>query len=260
MCPSKQELEQDKEPSFLDHLEVFRWVIIRSLVAMVLLLPLTYWGAQPAINRLIHDCAPPGFTLQYFTLMEPFFTQLKVAFILTLFFAFPYIAWQFWRFTMPALHDHERRHFGWLAFASWLLFVGGATFGYFTVLPLLVSFSTSFENPSLHQMLGLSDFVTIAVVLLLAFGLIFQLPIVVITLVRLGLVKKATLKRKRPMIIVAIAITAGVICPSPDVVSQLAMAAPTYLLFECSLLICREPVKKDDEQTVNLCEDVEGSV
>jgi len=243
MRPSEQEQEQDK-PSFLDHLEVLRWVLIRSLIAIIILLPLTYWGAQPAINRLIHDCAPPGFSLQYFTLMEPFLTQLKVALILTLYLACPYIAWQFWRFTIPALRDHERRNVGWLTFSSWFLFVGGTAFGYFTVLPLLVSFSLSFENASLHQLLGLSDFVSIAVILLLAFGLIFQLPIVVITLVRLGLVSKAILKRQRPIIVVGIALVAGIITPGPDVVSQLAMAIPTYILFECSLLICRDPKPK----------------
>jgi len=242
----QESAEQVESLTFWDHLEEFRWVMIRSLVVLTLLLPFTYWKSQEAINRLIHDCAPPGFSLQYFTLMEPFFTQLKVALVMTLFLAFPYVAWQLWKFSIPAMYSHERQHIGRLALASWALFVGGSIFGYYTVLPAIVRFSLSFQTASVHQSLGLGDFITMMMVLMLSFGLMFQLPIVIITLVRTGLVRKQTLKQKRPLVAVCIGVLAIILTP-PDVMSQLIMAAPAYLLFEISLFISREPVPKNQE-------------
>ena len=235
-----QEPKDKNDLSFLEHLEELRWVLFRSLIAIVVLLPLTFWGAQPVINYLIYDCAPKGFTLQYFKLMEPFLTQLKVALILTFFFAFPYIAWQFWHFALPAMHNHERRHFGYLALGSWILFISGLLFGYFVILPFVVRFSLSFENTVIRPLLGLADFVSMTVLLLLAFGLIFQLPIVVMALVRAGIVSKAALRHQRPIIVVCIALLSAFLTP-PDVISQLSMAIPTYCLFELSLLFSREP-------------------
>ncbi len=232
--------KEKNDLSFLEHLEELRWVLFRSLIAVVILLPLTFWGAQPIINFLIYDCGPTGFSLQYFKLMEPFLTQLKVALVLTLFFAFPYIAWQFWRFAIPAMHDHEKRHFGYLALLSWLLFVGGLVFAYLVILPFVIKFSLSFENSQIRPLLGLADFLSLTALLLLAFALIFQLPIVVIALVRTGIVSKAALKHQRPIIIVSIALISAILTP-PDVISQLAMVIPTYCLFELSLLFSREP-------------------
>jgi sec-independent protein translocase protein TatC len=249
--------ESEKDLPILDHLEELRWVLIRSLIAVVILLPLAFWAAQPVINYMVDDCAPEGFTLQYFKLMEPFLTKLKVAIILTLFIAFPYIAWQFWRFAVPGLYNRERRVFGLLAMFSWILFVIGVAFGYLVILPFVVQFSLSFENPQLRPLLGLADFISLTVLLLLAFGLIFQLPIAVIALVRAGIVSKATLRHQRPIIVIVIAVLSALLTP-PDVISQISMIAPTYCLFELSLLFSREPASSEDElELVNVQADTE---
>ncbi len=232
--------ENEIDISIIDHLEELRWVLIRSLIAVVILLPLTFWAAQPVIDFVVKDCAPQGFTLQYFKLMEPFLTKLKVALILTLFLAFPYIAWQFWRFAIPGMYNKERRIFGTLALFSWLLFVSGVAFGYLVILPFVVQFSLSFENPQLKPLLGLADFISMTVLLLLAFGLIFQLPIAIMALVRTGLVSKATLKHQRPVIVIVIAVLSALLTP-PDVISQISMIIPTYCLFELSLFFSKEP-------------------
>jgi sec-independent protein translocase protein TatC len=233
-------LSQEKHMSFIEHLEEFRWLLFRSLLSIIIFLPITFWGAQPIIDYVITNCATKGFSLQYFKLMEPFITELKVALILALSLAFPYIAWQFWKFVTPGLYNKERRRIKYWAVLSWVLFITGTAFSYFIILPIIVHFSLSFQRELVRPLLGLGDFISMTVLLLLSFGLIFQLPIIIMILVGFGVVKKSTLKKQRSLIIVSIALASALLTP-PDVMSQLAMALPTYILFEFSLLLSREP-------------------
>ncbi len=232
--------------TLLEHLEALRQTLWRILIAVVLLFPAAYWATDPVLQELIRWTLPPeAGMLHYFTPMEAFLTELKLAFILTLIVSFPWNVWQLWRFLAPALYAHERRFvWGWLS-AGTFLFLAGASLAVGAIMPLVMRFAYSFGSDRLRPMIGLESFVSLAGVLALAFGVMFQFPLVVMLLVRTGLVSVKTFRAGRPMVIVVIFILATVLTP-PDVVSQLMLAFPTWLLFEIGLLCAARMAPKEE--------------
>ncbi len=225
--------------TFLEHLEELRGVLLRSLAAVALLLFPAYWAAGRLIPWLLRQLERLGgndLQFHYFSPLEPFLVQLKCSLLLALFGALPYVSWQVAGFIAPGLYRRERRLFGMLAGAAFLLFLAGAAFAFALILPLLLRFAASYRSPELAPMLGLGNFIDLAGLLLLGFGLMFQLPVVVVVLVRTGLIRTATLRRSRPVVVIVILVLAAILTP-PDVVSQLLMAVPTWLLFELALLV-----------------------
>ena len=151
---------------------------------------------------------------------------------------FPYIAKKVWDFVLPALHDNERKFIRSIVLASSLLFVTGTLFCIFFILPLIINFGISFMTADIKAVFGISNIITIALWLSVVFGLMFQFPLVTYSLIRSGIVSYQTVKNQRPYIFVAILIIAAVLTP-PDVVSQMMLATPTYLLFEIGLYFSR---------------------
>ena len=228
--------------TLIAHLEALRRALLRILAVTLALFPLAYWASPYAIEALRSWCLPRGGELYYFSPMEAFWVQLKLSFVLSLALAYPWNALQLWKFILPALYPKERRALGgWILLSSVLFFCGGA-FCVGAILPLLMSFSASFATPALRPLIGLEGFLDLAGWLTLAFALTFQTPIAVYLAVRMGLVSSATLARKRPYVVVAILVAAALLTP-PDVVSQLLLAAPTWLLFEAGLLMARRAEK-----------------
>jgi len=170
--------------------------------------------------------------------MEAFIAELKMGVIISFALAFPYVAWQFWTFVAPALYRKEKKVLGKAVVFSSLLFVAGAAFIFYVILPILMRFAFSFASPNLQPTFGLANFLGLAGGLMLAGGLIFQLPLVIIVLNRLGVVEKSKLKYARPYVIVILLILAAIATP-PDVVSQLLLFFPAYALFELGLLFTR---------------------
>ena len=169
--------------------------------------------------------------------------QLKLSLAVALALAYPWNVLQLWKFVLPALYPKERRALGgWIVLSSVLFFTGGA-FCVGVILPLLMTFSGSFATSALRPLIGLEGFLDLAGWLTLAFALMFQTPIVVYMAVRLGFVSSAALARKRPYVVVAILVVAALLTP-PDVVSQLLLAAPTWLLFEAGLFLARRAEKR----------------
>ena len=235
-CTSSEE----KLLTFWEHAEELRWIIIRSLLLVVLIVPVAYWNAPYIMDAILGYCATDEFSLQYFTLMEPFFVQLKIAFVLAMFIAFPYITYQFWKFVLPALTVKEKKHVAKIIFVSIIMFGTGVFFAIFLVLPMVIRFSLSFQRASLNPMLGINNFVNMILIIMLAFGLVFQTPVVVSVFIKLGVLKKAMIAKQRPLIIVIISVISAILTP-PDFLSQLIMGIPTYLLFEIALLVSSEP-------------------
>ena len=236
--------------TFLEHLEELRRVILRSLAAIALLLFPAYWAAGrliPWLLRQLEQLGGGGLQFHYFSPLEPFLVQLKCSLLLALFGALPYVSWQVAGFIAPGLYRRERRLFGALAGPAFLLFLAGAAVAFALILPLLLRFAASYRSPELAPMLGLGNFIDLAGLLLLGFGLMFQLPVVVVVLVRTGLIRTATLRRSRPVVVIVILVLAAILTP-PDVVSQLLMAVPTWLLFELALLVAArlEPPAESD--------------
>ena len=225
------------ESGFFDHLEALRSSLWRMVAAAALVFPFAWYFSGEAIALLIRYALPPEQSgLYFFTPLEAFLTEIKVALILSLVVTFPWNFWQLWRFLTPALYAHERRFLRNWAVGATLLFLVGAGFALGLIFPMVMQFACSFDQPGLKPLLGLGSFISLAGLMALAFGLMFQFPLAVLALTRSGLVRVETLRRKRPLVLVAILILAAILTP-PDPASQLLLATPTYLLFELALLL-----------------------
>lgn len=186
--------------------------------------------------------------LHYFSPMEAFIIQLKTALVLSVIFAFPYIIYRIKKFILPALYEHERKFLFRIIFLSSSLFIIGALFCVFMILPLIMNFSAGFMTENLEATLGLNNFISLASGLILAFGAMFQFPLFVVVLVKFNIIEAKTIEHLRPYIIVFILILAAIFTP-PDIVSQLMLFIPTWLLFEAGLIASKliENKTKDPE-------------
>lgn len=240
----------DAEPessSLLSHIEALRRALLWIIGVTAALYPVAYMAAPHAIRWLVHWSFPPEMgSLHYFSPMEVFWVQLKLAFILSLALAYPWNIWQIWRFMLPALYANERRALGWWILFSSVLFFGGMAFCIGLILPLLMRFASGFASAELRPMLGLASFLSLAGWLMLAFGLMFQMPVVVLLAVRFGVIGADSLAAKRPYVIVVILFAAAILTP-PDVVSQVMLGLPSWLLFELGLLLARIMEKKSED-------------
>ena len=168
--------------------------------------------------------------------------------VISLVIAYPWNILQLWEFILPALYKEERRALGWWLLSSSFLFAAGVCFCVFFILPLLMGFSSEFATVELKPMIGLAGFLNLSGWLMLAFGLMFQVPILVLLAVRFGVISYESLRKKRPYVMVGILFMSAVLTP-PDVVSQVLLAVPTWLLFELGLLISKRMEKDKNEQT-----------
>ena len=232
-----------KEETLIDHLEALRRMLLWCIgVTAVLFLP-GYFIAPHVIDWLVAWSFPQEVgKLYYFAPMEVFVVQLKLALVLALILAFPWNIWQLWRFLLPALYPNERSALVRWLLSSSVLFFTGIAFCVALILPLLMRFSGDFATAQLQPMLGLANFLELAGWLMLAFGVMFQAPIAVLLCVRFGLVSTNALKQKRPYVMTVILIIAAILTP-PDVVSQVMLALPTWLLFELGLWIAQRMEK-----------------
>ena len=226
----------DRDEPLAAHLEALRSTLIACIVAIVLLCPFSYWASPYVIDYLIRHCIPENVgNLHYFAPMEVFWTQLNLSLILALLLSYPWNIFQVWKFLLPALYKEEAKALKIWLFSSSILFAGGVAFCIYFILPILMGFSGSFSTEGIKPIIGLQNFLSLAGWLMLAFGLMFQAPIVVLLAVRFGLTTSASLREKRPYAIVAILFFAALLTP-PDVVSQVLLAVPTWLLFELGLI------------------------
>ena len=230
---------EDQDESLITHLEALRSMLIRCFVALgVGLVPL-FFAAPYVINLLIKVfIGENDVSFNYFSPMEVFILQIKVAVVLDFLCCFPYIAQQIWRFILPALYDNERKFIKSMVFLSSALFIIGVLFCVFFILPLIISFGISFSTPDIKAMFGISNVISLSLWLGVVFGLMFQFPVVTYSLIRSGMVSYQAVKSKRSYVFVAILIIAGILTP-PDIVSQLMLTIPTYLLFELGLWMAR---------------------
>ena len=239
---------EDKDESLIAHLEALRAMLLKSLLALAAgLVPvflLTPWFLDALIAVMIRD---NDITLNYFSPMEVFILQIKTAVVLDILVCFPYIAKQIWTFVLPGLYEHERRFVKSIVLVSSGLFIVGVLFCLFFILPMLINFGISFATDNIKAVFGISNIVTLALWLSVVFGLMFQFPLITYSLIRADVVSYENVKSKRPYIIVGILILAALLTP-PDVVSQLMLATPTYLLFEAGLYAARCRTKRAKKQ------------
>lgn len=237
-------MTNEKENTLIAHLEALRRTLFWIFGVTALLYPVAFFLSPYVIKVLVQWSFPPEIgKLHYFAPMEVFWVQLKLALILALVLAYPWNIFQLWRFLLPALYQGERKALGWWIVFSSVLFASGIAFCIGLILPMLMKFSGGFATPELQPILGLANFLNLAGWLMLAFGVMFQSPIAVLLAVRFGIVSTETLRRKRPYVMTAILIVAAILTP-PDVVSQVMLAIPTWLLFELGLFLAKRMEKK----------------
>lgn len=228
--------EEEKIP-FTDHLEELRERIIKSFIAVAIGFVVCYGFKEKLfelITRPLISVMAEGDQLIFTGLPEAFFTYLKVAFLAGLILAGPVVIYQFWMFVAPGLYKKERRMMIPIVVLSTLFFIGGALFGYFIVFPWGFQFFLSFASDSIKALPSMKEYLSFATKLLLAFGLVFELPIVITFLARLGLVTVPFLRKNRKYAVLIFFVGSAMITP-PDVVTQIMMAFPLMLLYEISI-------------------------
>ena len=228
-----------------DHLRELRTRLLRAMLAVGGGFLLCYWQAprleailQAPLLNVLQTLPQVTGKLMFTGLAEAFLVEVKVALAAGLLVASPLVFYQFWAFAAPGLYPQERRLLMPLALATGLFFAAGACFGYFVVFPPAFKFFLSYNSEAVMAMPALGEYFDFCIQLLLAFGLIFELPILAFFLARLGLITPALLKKVRGYAYIAAFIIAAVLTP-PDVVSQLLMAGPLLLLYELSIIIVK---------------------
>jgi sec-independent protein translocase protein TatC len=229
------------EMPFLDHLEELRWRIIWSLVALVTGVGLAFFVLlqYDVIGLLERPILPylGGRKLVFTHPGDPFSIVLNASMVIGVALALPVILHQLWSFVAPALYRHEKRvAVGVFVFAT-LLFVGGAALAWFEVLPLALPWLMGFGGPALEPMITASEYFGFATSLALAFGIAFELPILILALAALGIVTPQFLNRYRRHAIVAVVIVGAFLTPGDLVWTTIAMAVPLYLLYEISVVL-----------------------
>lgn len=189
-------------------------------------------------DELISAASKPIGQLSFFSPAEAFLVKLKLALFAGLLVSFPVILYNLWRYVSPAMTRGERRY-GWILPASYTLLLLGGTLGFFIVWPVGIKFLLSFQRPDLRAIIGLSEYMGMLFYFLFAFGLIFQMPLVILLLSAAGMVTPAQLAAKRKYAALLIFVAAALLTPGPDVFSQVLLAAPMLLFYEVGILAAR---------------------
>jgi sec-independent protein translocase protein TatC len=246
-------VSQDKNQTLTGHLTELRNRLIYCVIALLLCFAACYYFADQIYNFLLQPLqkaiANGEKRMIYTSLLEGFLTYVKLSFTAAFFFAFPFIAAQFYLFLAPALYKKEKKFTLRLLFYCPFLFFLGASMVYFMVMPMAFEFFLSFENLNPQNGLPIeleakiSEYLSLITWLIFAFGIAFQMPLLIICLVKFGLISVQTLQQKRKYWIVIIFAIAAIITP-PDILSQFALALPMMALYEMAILACLKINKK----------------
>jgi sec-independent protein translocase protein TatC len=254
--------DPNTEMHFLDHLEALRWHLVRSAGAIVIFSLTAFLNPEILFDKIILGAKNPDF-LTYrwlceisnyltidlcikeipFTLINidmsgQFTTHMYTSFVAGFILAFPYFIWEMWRFIKPALSQKERMYSRGVVFFSSFLFLMGVLFGYYIISPLSINFLGSYQiSAQVANQISLSSFISTVTMLTLASGVVFELPVVIYFLSKIGLVTPKFLRNYRKHSMVVILIIAALITPSPDVTSQILVAVPLFLLYEIGIWV-----------------------
>jgi sec-independent protein translocase protein TatC len=240
-----KDIDESQAP-LLDHLIELRTRLLRCVLALGLAFAVCFWFADDIFGFLVRpltNAFPAGEgKLIYTKLYEAFFVELKVALFAAFFVSFPILANQLWAFVAPGLYAKEKRAFLPFLLATPVLFVSGAALAYYLVMPTAFRFFLDFEGTrgglKMEALPGTGDYLNLVMQFILAFGISFLLPVLMLLLNRAGIVSREQLAGARRYVIVGIFIVAAIATP-PDVISQLMLAVPLMLLFEGALLVMR---------------------
>ncbi|UCD90716.1 MAG: twin-arginine translocase subunit TatC [Desulfobacterales bacterium] len=243
--------EHDKIP-FTAHLEELRKRLVVCFIAVGIGFVLSYGFKEKLFTILtkpLISVMETGDKIIFTGLPEAFFTYLKVAFLSGIILAAPVIFYQFWMFVAPGLYQKEKKLLVPIVTLSTLFFIGGALFGYFIVFPWGFKFFLGFASETIKALPSMREYLSFSAKLLLAFGLVFELPLIVTFLAKLGLVSVEFLKKNRKYALLLFFVGAAILTP-PDVVTQIMMALPLMVLYEISIfgakIFGKKQIEEDD--------------
>ncbi|MGC8894018.1 MAG: twin-arginine translocase subunit TatC [candidate division WOR-3 bacterium] len=246
-----------KEFALLDHLEALRWALVRSIIVLILAASASYvfgeriirFIASPTLpsfilnlpygERLSRFLVSPVGQLYFFTPQEAFWVRLKVAFVTGLVLAAPYILGEAWAFIAPGLRLREKAWaLPFLVFSIIMFYIGCALAMWFAI-PVGIRFLSSFGGSAMSPFFGASGYVNFVIFMTLAFGLLFETPVLMVALTGMGVLDPKAVAKKRAYVIILAFIVAAVVTPTVDFVTQIFLAVPLILLFELGLLLSR---------------------
>jgi sec-independent protein translocase protein TatC len=258
------------EMTFLSHLEELRWHLFRSVIAVVVLATILFFFKEFLFDGILLAPKNPEFltyralcslgiklnlgeelcvTVINFSLISTsiaaqFTTHMWVSFIGGVVISFPYIAWEIWRFIKPALTTKERKYARGIVFYTSFLFITGILFGYYVITPMSVNFLGNYQvSEQVKNTIALDSFISIVTTMTLLSGIVFELPIVVYFMTKIGLLTPLFMRTYRRHSVVAILILSAVITPTSDVTTLLLVAIPLYILYEISILVSAYVIK-----------------
>ena len=242
--------EDDVPMSIMGHLNELRRRLFRIVIIVVLGF-VAFYGVSEQLYALLsaplQACLPEGSKLIYTSPQGAFFTYMKVALVASLFGTSPFSFYQLWAFIAPGLYREEKRAVLPLAFFSSIFFLAGAAFCFFLVFPIAFQFFMGFATDTIVPMISVEEYLSFALKLLLAFGLVFEMPLFAYFLSRFGLLTPEFMRRSRRYAVLAIFIVAAILTP-PDVFSQCLMAIPMLLLYEVSIYVSAMAYKKKEDK------------
>ena len=246
-------MSEPQEDSFISHLVELRDRLLRAVVAVVAIFVCLMPWAGDIYDILAHpmmSALPEGTKMIATGVVTPFFVPMKVTLLVAFVIALPFVLYQAWCFIAPGLYAHEKRLGLPLVVGSTVLFLAGMAFCYYFVFGTVFKFIAQFAPKSITPAPDIEQYLAFVMSMFLAFGITFEVPVIVIVLVKLGIVDVAKLKEARPYVIVGAFVIAAVVTP-PDVVSQLMLAVPMCLLYELGIFLSRFVTKTRADEAVS---------
>ncbi|ACD67077.1 MAG TPA: twin-arginine translocase subunit TatC [Sulfurihydrogenibium sp.] len=253
------------EAPLTEHLAELRTRLIRIVLAVIIGTVVAFTKANYLFEILKMPLLKvnPNLKLYFLSPTEPFFTAFKISFLAGFILVSPFVFYQIWKFIEPALYEHEKKLvFPFVIFTT-LFFIIGCLFSFYLVLPVAIGFFINFGNIQLgaEAIFSVKEYISFVLRMILAFGLTFELPVILSLLARLGLVTPEFLMKSRPYFIVLAFIIAAIITPTPDAISQLMLAIPLILFYEISILMAKYLYPKSmkyKEEIVSVKEKIEA--